>query len=133
MSLNVAVQMDPIERINIGGDSTFALLLEAQRRRHTLSYYTPDQLVMLDGKVSATVAAVGARQSRRAFHARRRAFRGADLVRRRAVAPGPALRPRLHHLHAYARTHPAADARRQRPGAGAQRTGKGVRHRISRS
>ena len=32
MTLNVAVQMDPIERINIRGDSTFALLLEAQAR-----------------------------------------------------------------------------------------------------
>src|SRR5499427_5475373 len=61
MSLNVAVQMDPIERINIGGDSTFALLLEAQRRGHTLSYYTPDQLVMLDGKVSATVRPLSVR------------------------------------------------------------------------
>ena len=55
MSLNVAVQMDPIERINIRGDSTFALLLEAQARAHPLSYYTPDQLVLRDGKVSATV------------------------------------------------------------------------------
>ena len=36
MALNVAVQMDPIERINIRGDSTFALLLEAQARGHTL-------------------------------------------------------------------------------------------------
>ena len=44
MGLNVAVQMDPIERINIRGDSTFALLLEAQARGHTLSYYTPDRL-----------------------------------------------------------------------------------------
>jgi len=55
MSLNVAVQMDPIARINIGGDSTFALLLEAQRRGHRLSYYTPDRLVMLNGKVFASV------------------------------------------------------------------------------
>ena len=61
MSLNVAVQMDPIERINIGGDSTFALLLEAQARGHSLAYYTPDQLVMYDGKVSATVRAVSVR------------------------------------------------------------------------
>ena len=45
MRLNVAVQMDPIERINIRGDSTFALLLEAQKRGHPLSYYTPDRLV----------------------------------------------------------------------------------------
>jgi len=55
MHLNVAVQMDPIERINIRGDSTFALLLEAQKRAHPLSYYTPDRLSLRDGKVSATV------------------------------------------------------------------------------
>jgi glutathione synthase len=48
MPLHVAVQMDPIDRINIAGDSTFALLLEAQRRGHRLSYYTPDTL-SLDG------------------------------------------------------------------------------------
>jgi len=46
MSLKVAVQMDPIERINIAGDSTFALMLEAQSRGHTLFYYTPDKLTM---------------------------------------------------------------------------------------
>src|SRR3974390_3518380 len=55
MRLNIAVQMDPIERINIRGDSTFALLLEAQNRAYALSYYTPDRLAMRDGKVSATV------------------------------------------------------------------------------
>src|SRR5208282_2846655 len=55
MRLNVAVQMDPIERINIRGDSTFALLLEAQRRAYPLSYYTPDRLALADGKVSAAV------------------------------------------------------------------------------
>ena len=55
MPLNVAVQMDPIERINVRGDSTFALLLEAQQRGHKLSYYTPDRLALRDGKVSASV------------------------------------------------------------------------------
>jgi glutathione synthase len=55
MPLNVAVQMDPIDRINVRGDSTFALLLEAQRRAHPLSYYTPDRLTLGDGKVSASV------------------------------------------------------------------------------
>ena len=44
MKLNVAVQMDPIARINIRGDSTFALLLEAQKRGYSISYYTPDKL-----------------------------------------------------------------------------------------
>src|SRR5689334_5280411 len=51
MALKVAVQMDPIERINIRGDSTFALLLQAQARGHRLSYYTPDRLAMRDGEV----------------------------------------------------------------------------------
>ena len=48
MKLTVVVQMDPIERIKIAGDSTFALLLEAQARGHELLYYTPDRL-SLDG------------------------------------------------------------------------------------
>jgi glutathione synthase len=61
MRLNVAVQMDPIERINIRGDSTFALLLEAQNRAYPLSYYTPDRLVLRDGKVSATVRPLAVR------------------------------------------------------------------------
>jgi glutathione synthase len=61
MRLNVAVQMDPIERINIRGDSTFALLLEAQARAHPLSYYTPDRMALRDGKVSATVRPLAVR------------------------------------------------------------------------
>jgi glutathione synthase len=61
MRLNVAVQMDPIERINIRGDSTFALLLEAQARAYPLSYYTPDRLSLRDGKVSATVRPLAVR------------------------------------------------------------------------
>ena len=55
MPLKIAVQMDPIERINIRGDSTFALLLEAQARGHPLGYYTPDRLAMTGGKVFAQV------------------------------------------------------------------------------
>ena len=55
MSLKIAVQMDPIERINIRGDSTFALLLEAQRRKHTIAYYTPDRLALTGTKLVAAV------------------------------------------------------------------------------
>src|SRR5713226_9211302 len=55
MRLKIAVQMDPIERINIRGDSTFALLLEAQQRGHALAYYTPDRLALRGGGVFATV------------------------------------------------------------------------------
>src|SRR6201987_36258 len=55
MNLNVAVQMDPISRINIRGDSTFALLLEAQKRGHGLSYYTPDKLSLVGDELFAPV------------------------------------------------------------------------------
>lgn len=55
MALKVAVQMDPIERIKIAGDSTFAMLLEAQRRGHAISYYTPDKLALIDTQVFASV------------------------------------------------------------------------------
>ena len=55
MKLNVVVQMDPIENIRIAGDSTFALLLEAQARGHRLGYYTPDRLSMVGDKVYAPV------------------------------------------------------------------------------
>jgi glutathione synthase len=61
MPLNVAVQMDPIERINIRGDSTFALLLEAQKRGHRLSYYTPDRLAQNGAKIFAATQSLSVR------------------------------------------------------------------------
>lgn len=61
MTLTVAVQMDPIERIRIAGDSTFALMLEAQARGHRLLTYTPDKLSMRDGKVVAMARPVEVR------------------------------------------------------------------------
>jgi glutathione synthase len=61
MALNVAVQMDPIERINVRGDSTFALLLEAQARGHALSYYTPDRMAMVRDGVFATTQPLAVR------------------------------------------------------------------------
>jgi glutathione synthase len=44
--LKIACQMDPIERIDIRGDSTFAILLEAHRRGHSIFYYTPQNLAL---------------------------------------------------------------------------------------
>ncbi len=61
MALKVAVQMDPIEKINIAGDSTFALLLEAQARGHELHYYTPGALSLRDSKVVAETQALAVR------------------------------------------------------------------------
>ena len=54
-SLKIAVQMDPIADIDIVGDTTFALALEAQIRGHELFYYEPDRLQMRDGVVRAAV------------------------------------------------------------------------------
>jgi len=52
-SLRVAVQMDPIESINIDADSTFALMLEAQARGHSLWHYHVRNLVLAGGRVTA--------------------------------------------------------------------------------
>jgi glutathione synthase len=61
MALKIAVQMDPIARINVRGDSTLALLLEAQARNHAISYYTPDSLALRDGQVFASVRPLSVR------------------------------------------------------------------------
>ncbi|MGQ0673854.1 MAG: glutathione synthase [Hyphomicrobium sp.] len=53
MPLRIACQMDPIERIDIRGDSTFAILLEAQRRGHEIFYYTPQNLSLLGSELRA--------------------------------------------------------------------------------
>jgi glutathione synthase len=55
MPLKVAVQMDHVSTINIAGDTSFALSLEAQRRGHSLFHYTPDRLAMENGKVFARI------------------------------------------------------------------------------
>ncbi|KQV10468.1 glutathione synthetase [Rhizobium sp. Root1203] len=52
---NVAVQMDHVAGINIAGDSTFAMSLEAQSRGYQLYHYTPDRLSFRDGNLYATV------------------------------------------------------------------------------
>jgi glutathione synthase len=61
MTLKIAVQMDPIEAIDIAGDSTFALMLEAQARGHELFEYHADTLALRGGALSATGADVQVR------------------------------------------------------------------------
>ena len=58
MSLRVAVQMDPLEGINISGDSTFAVMLGAQARGHQLYHYRADALTWQDGRLYAGAHAV---------------------------------------------------------------------------
>ncbi|PZR00451.1 MAG: glutathione synthase [Cereibacter sphaeroides] len=53
MALKVAFQMDPIGSVNIDGDSTFRIALEAQARGHSLFFYTPDKLAFDEGRVIA--------------------------------------------------------------------------------
>ncbi|KEO52943.1 glutathione synthase [Thioclava pacifica] len=53
MGLKVAIQMDPIEAIDIGADSTFRIAEEAQARGHELFYYTPDRLIYREGRILA--------------------------------------------------------------------------------
>jgi glutathione synthase len=51
MPLRVAVQMDPLDRINIAGDSTFAIMLKGQELGHELYYYAPEDLSYAEGRL----------------------------------------------------------------------------------
>ena len=62
MSLRVAIQMDPIEDVDIDADSTFALALEAQARGHRLWHYPPRALSLDEGAVRATAQALRVRR-----------------------------------------------------------------------
>ena len=127
--------MDPIESINIDADSTFALMLEAQRRGHALWHYEVRHMALREG-----VKRQGERREERLL-ARARPVtvqrrRGAPLRIRRsrparsrddgrgADAPGPAVRHGLHHRHPPAGAHPSEDAGGERPRRGAQRAGE---------
>ena len=79
MSLRVAVQMDPLENINISGDSTFALMLKAQERGHRLYHYLAEDLTWQDGRLYA-----GARD------ASVQSVSGEGLVKATIVPPGEA-------------------------------------------
>ena len=64
MSLAVAIQMDPIESINIDTDSTFVMALEAQRLGHALWHYLPQHLVLRDGRLYARARRLEVRRLR---------------------------------------------------------------------
>jgi glutathione synthase len=64
MSLAVAIQMDPLDAIDIEADSTFALALEAQRRGHGLYHYLPQALTFRNGRVTARARALAVRRER---------------------------------------------------------------------
>jgi len=65
MPLDVIVVMDPINAIKIAKDSTFAMLLEAQRRGHRLHYVQPGGLMMTGGLAQALLAPLTVREDPR--------------------------------------------------------------------
>jgi glutathione synthase len=64
MGLRVAIQMDPMESVDIDADSTFALAVEAQRRGHVLYHYLPQDLSFYRGRVTARARALEVRRRR---------------------------------------------------------------------
>ena len=78
MPLKVAVQMDPIEPIDINADSTFRIMEEAQARGHELFYYTPDMIAFDEGRVTARGWPVTVRREK-GNHADKGEMRTVDL------------------------------------------------------
>src|SRR4249919_2972370 len=68
MPLQVAVVMDPIGSIKIGKDTSFAMLLEAQRRGHALHYVAPGGLAVSDGRAMARMADLSVRDDPAGWH-----------------------------------------------------------------
>lgn len=91
MALDVVVVMDPIESIKIAKDSTFAMLLEAQRRGHRLHYVFPGGLTLRGGSVQARLAPLVVRDDKSAWHelghASQRALGHGDVVLMRKDPP----------------------------------------------
>jgi glutathione synthase len=91
MPLQIVVVMDPIEAIRIAKDSTFAMLLEAQRRGHALHYVVPGGLGVRDGVAEALLAPLVVRDDPAGWFtlgpAARRALGGGDVVLVRTDPP----------------------------------------------
>ncbi len=68
MGLRVAIQMDPVETINIDADSTFVLALEAQRRGHTIHHYLPRAMSFADGRLYAKARRLEVRREHGRHH-----------------------------------------------------------------
>ena len=91
MTLSVAVLMDPIGAIKIAKDSTFAMLLEAQRRGHTLHYFEQGDLALRDGAPWARIAPLSVREDPQGWYtlgsAQWRDLRELDVVLMRKDPP----------------------------------------------
>ena len=54
-NLNIAFLMDPLESLDLNGDTTYALALEAQRRKHKISFFKPEDLILKSNNVYANI------------------------------------------------------------------------------
>ena len=80
MALLVAIQMDPIETINLDTDSTFMLAMEAQRRGHALYHYGPRDLSLKDGRVRTRARKIASIRREKGNHATMGDFETIDLA-----------------------------------------------------
>jgi glutathione synthase len=90
MALQVAIQMDPMETINVAADSTFVLALETQARGHALFHYLPRDLALTDGKLTALARPLRVRRDAPYFElgaARSLDLAGVDVVLMRQDPP----------------------------------------------
>lgn len=77
--LKIAIQMDPIEAVNVNADTSFDMALEAFGRGHSIWIYQPQSLQLLDGKVSARARAVEFLERKQGEHVRLAAPAPIDL------------------------------------------------------
>jgi glutathione synthase len=68
--MKIAIQMDPIEGVNVNADTTFDLALEAERRGHEIWVYQPQSLALSDGRVSARARKASALRREQGAHVR---------------------------------------------------------------
>ncbi len=133
--LKIAVQMDPIASINPAGDSTFAMMLEGQNRKHKLDYYLPSSLALRDNRVSAEVAPIRVFDKPKGEHFKlgkaKRADLGAyDVVLMRQDPPFDMNYMTLTHM--LERIHPKTFVV-ECAGVGAQCAREDTRHRVPRA
>ena len=101
MPLDIVVVMDPIGSIKVAKDSTFAMLLEGQRRGHRLHYVLPGGLSLVSGEAVARTAPLSVRDDPSGWFelggAGTRPFRPGDVVLMRRDPPVDA--EYLHDTH----------------------------------
>ena len=124
-ALSVALQMDPIETINIDGDSTFVLALEAQRRGYALFHYLPQALSFAEGRILARGNPLTVRREKGAHfdlgESEVRDLSDVDVVLMRQDPPFDMAYITATHILQHIHPHTLVDEPRDRSGARCKR------------